>query len=340
MRIQRRTTWAVLCTAMAVAACCSLAGCAPETSGMPESDSSAAVTTESTASAHAAAVKELETAIDNAEKTLDGKSGDNQALKDLKAKIKNAKALAKSDTATIDEIEKMTRELGKLTKTVATPAEDTEDDEDDEAAEGTDTESAGEADSEDGAAIATDTAEPAAQAQQPQEQQSGGQAAESTDADTNAENTAREEQTQKQQDGGKAAEPTSGSGSGRSDDQQQDSTATQTPSGQQAGSTERDNSSSTSKQDPAPTPEKQKIWVDEQGHWEQIQVQAAWDEQVDDPEVILGCSVCGARDVSRAHLRSCGGCVATIGIEHHMSNIHHDAVYERQWVVDVPGHWE
>ena len=139
--------------------------------------------------------------------------------------------------------------------------------------------------------------------------------------------------------GQQSQQPASGGSSGGGSA----SAARQQPSSggsSQGGGSASSGSGSAEAQQPAPQPEKQKVWVDEQGHWEHVQVQAAWDEEIDNPEPILGCSVCGSTDISRAHLKQCGGCVATVGVQHNVSYVHHDAVYEDQWVVDVPGHWE
>ena len=54
-------------------------------------------------------------------------------------------------------------------------------------------------------------------------------------------------------------------------------------------------------------------WVEEQGHWESVCVQEAWDEEV---------------------------ATTTEGAEQLTTTVHHDAVYENRWVVDSPGHWE
>ena len=73
---------------------------------------------------------------------------------------------------------------------------------------------------------------------------------------------------------------------------------------------------------------------DEKGHYEKVEVQSAWDEE--ELQTVNVCNTCGAvlgSDIS-SHLEQHGGggyhteSIPTGNI------IHHDAVYEEQWVVD------
>lgn len=78
---------------------------------------------------------------------------------------------------------------------------------------------------------------------------------------------------------------------------------------------------------------------DEKGHYDKVEVQPAWDEE--ELHSVNVCDICGAvleGDIS-AHMEQHGGggyhaeSVPTGNI------IHHDAVYEEQWVVDEPA-WD
>lgn len=83
---------------------------------------------------------------------------------------------------------------------------------------------------------------------------------------------------------------------------------------------------------------------DEVGHWEDVVVQDAWDEQVLD----YGANVCNSCGVVMKdwnieqillHTSGCNG-----GTGYHYQKfyhtVHHDAVTERQWVVDIPAYDE
>ena len=91
--------------------------------------------------------------------------------------------------------------------------------------------------------------------------------------------------------------------------------------------------------------EPQRHWVDEVGHNEQVLVQAAYDEPVYETVTYQYCKTCGCRvdDVnahyatgSRTQQHAFTSKSETVQVD----TIHHDAVYESQYVVDVPGHWE
>lgn len=82
-------------------------------------------------------------------------------------------------------------------------------------------------------------------------------------------------------------------------------------------------------------------WVEEQGHYETVVVSDAWDEPIYEVHAI--CQDCGI-DLTASgmgnmqHANQCGG--HTYNTQVQTGSIHHDAVTEQQWVVDVPGHWE
>ena len=84
-----------------------------------------------------------------------------------------------------------------------------------------------------------------------------------------------------------------------------------------------------------------KKWVKERGHYETVTVKAAWDEPVYERHAV--CVKCGL-DLTASgmgnmrHADQCGG--HTYDTQVQVGTKHHDAVTERRWVVDVPGHWE
>lgn len=75
---------------------------------------------------------------------------------------------------------------------------------------------------------------------------------------------------------------------------------------------------------------------EEKGHYENVEVQAAWDEP--QYEYWLVCSACGAKfhgDAIDMHIiDNHGGHASYSGKQFVSGYIHHDAVYEKQWVVD------
>ena len=89
---------------------------------------------------------------------------------------------------------------------------------------------------------------------------------------------------------------------------------------------------------PEPEPEPEPYWVEEVGHWEQVMVDDAWDEYIYEIHAI--CSDCGADITGQTGTHWCGGLKGWHSEEVIVDTIHHDAIYEDRWVVDVPGHWE
>ena len=83
---------------------------------------------------------------------------------------------------------------------------------------------------------------------------------------------------------------------------------------------------------------------DEEGHWEDVIVQDAWDEKVTDYYANV-CNSCGvvmkdwSPEAIGIHVLDCNG-----GTGYHNQEfyhiVHHDAVTERQWVVDMPAYDE
>lgn len=147
------------------------------------------------------------------------------------------------------------------------------------------------------------------------------------------------------------------------------------PAAEGSGSTTR--TKDTSSQQPSqqqspgqPQEQRQRTWVPEQGHYEDVyesqevktgqrwvEDSAAWDEQVPDGERIV-CSDgtvwhdMGSCDAHMEEVALAGGSVS-YRVETEYRTVHHDAtghyedIYEsqqvktgRRWVVDVPGHWE
>jgi hypothetical protein len=86
-----------------------------------------------------------------------------------------------------------------------------------------------------------------------------------------------------------------------------------------------------------------KTWVAEQGHYETVTVTAAYDEKtVDYYEYI--CSdgyTCSTDAELDAHIEAAGrGAKISYSSQPVYATVHHDAVIEQVWVVDVAGHWE
>ncbi len=76
---------------------------------------------------------------------------------------------------------------------------------------------------------------------------------------------------------------------------------------------------------------------DEKGHYENVEVKAAWDEPQYEGKCV--CSACGAKFDSVTavgdHISDAHGGAGSYSVKQFVSGyIHHDAVYEKQWVID------
>ena len=84
-------------------------------------------------------------------------------------------------------------------------------------------------------------------------------------------------------------------------------------------------------------------WIAEQGHYEKVCTKDAWDEPVYETRSV--CNGCGA-DFTNGGLANHldAGCpsggTGYCGVDVYVDTIHHEAVYENRYVVDVPAHWE
>lgn len=80
----------------------------------------------------------------------------------------------------------------------------------------------------------------------------------------------------------------------------------------------------------------------EEGHYEEVVVQEAWDEEV--TRIGTFCHNCGFEihsiDEWIAHSKASNGQCMSYGDKEVTEIIHHEAVTEQKWVVDVPAHTE
>ena len=85
----------------------------------------------------------------------------------------------------------------------------------------------------------------------------------------------------------------------------------------------------------------EEVEVPEQGHYETVVVKPAWDEEV--TEILDVCHNCGHIVTSQedwiAHSKQNINC-SSYGSKEVTHIIHHEAVTEQKWVVDVPAHTE
>ena len=86
----------------------------------------------------------------------------------------------------------------------------------------------------------------------------------------------------------------------------------------------------------------EEVEVPEQGHYETVVVKPAWDEEV--TRIGTFCHNCGFEihsiDEWIAHSKASNGQCMSYGDKEVTEIIHHEAVTEQKWVVDVPAHTE
>ena len=86
----------------------------------------------------------------------------------------------------------------------------------------------------------------------------------------------------------------------------------------------------------------EEVEVPEQGHYETVVVKPAWDEEV--TRIGTFCHNCGFEihsiDEWIAHSKASNGQCMSYGDKEVTEIIHHEAVVEQQWKVDVPAHTE
>ena len=86
----------------------------------------------------------------------------------------------------------------------------------------------------------------------------------------------------------------------------------------------------------------EEVEVPEQGHYETVVVKPAWDEEVH--RIGTFCHNCGFEihsiDEWIAHSKASNGQCMSYGDKEVTEIIHHEAVVEQQWKVDVPAHTE